>query len=138
MDIIKLIGNGIEAYKADKAAEKAAAESQRQKELSECQELLEILNPINAYFDAISIWQIVDADEKHPKHSKCRFYLKAVRRDREPIHIFPHSYRFSGSPTPVKTVLVNDSESCTGLTIEDFCYRLGRHFAGESMHEAFE
>lgn len=135
MNILELIDNGTEVYKAEIVAEKAAEERQRQKELSECRELLRVLEPIKIYFDSIKIDENSD-NIKAPKYCKCRFYVSATKGCRG-LRFYPHSYRFAGSDVPTMTILVGDSESCTGFTIEDFCYRLGRHIGGESSYQAF-
>lgn len=135
MNILDLIDNGTEIYKAEQAAKKLAEEQQRQKELSKCRELLRILEPIKVYFDSVRIDENSDKI-KSPKHCKCRFYVSALKGC-QGLRFYPHSYRFAGSDATTMTILVGDSESYTGFTLEDFCYRLGRHLGGESAYSAF-
>lgn len=135
MNILELIDNGIKSYKTEKAAEMVAAELQRSKELSQCRELFRVLGPIKKYFDSVEIAENGN-NATPPKHCKNRFYVSAMKGHTE-LRLYPHSYRFAGSDDRIMTILVGDSESSTGFTIETFCYRLGRFLGGESSYNAF-
>lgn len=135
MNILELIENGRKSYKDEIAAELRARELQRNIELSKCIELLRVLEPIKKYFDSVEIDEN-KGDIHSPKHCKNRFYVSAWKGF-QGLRLYPHSYRFAGSDDRIMTILVGDSESCTGFTIEDFCYRLGRFLGGESSYDAF-
>lgn len=129
MDLREIVESGIEEYNAEISAKAKEEEIQRQKELEEYRILRNKISFIREYFDRISI---CEGGAKMPKHCKCRFYISAIKGNFGK-RFYPHSYKFADCSEPQITILVDDSESCTGFTLEQFAKRLGRYLAGDIL-----
>ncbi len=133
MDLTDYIENGLTSYLEEMENKRKAEAAQRDKEFNECSELFEKLSCLRKYVDSMSICENgVNGTAPSPKYARNRFYV-STRKKCQGLRIYPHSYRFAREKEPTLTVLVNDDESCTGMTIEDFCYKFGRYIAGEPL-----
>lgn len=133
MDLTDYIEDGRTSYLEEMENKRKAEAAQRDKEFNECKELFGKLSCLRKYVDSMSIDENgVNGNVTPPKHTHNRFYVSTTKKC-QGLRIYPHSYRFAGDKEPTLTVLVNDDESCTGMTIENFCYKFGRYIAGEPL-----